>query len=145
MSSVVRSNKFLLTALVLSVVIGGMSFANLPPTLPATGIQTINGVTFDFFDYGLADHEVLAFFNYLYTLVSSEYQGYGEWDGWNFREELHGLAHCVLVFMTYATSTLFETTPGYRTDYYRSFAYDLIKRMNTTEDEWGTNSVEYWE
>jgi len=74
-----------------------------------------------------------------------EYQGYGEWDGWNFREELHGLAHYVLAFMTYATSTLFETTPGYRTDYYRSFAYDLIKRMNTTEDEWGTNSVEYWE
>ena len=79
MSNVVRSNKFLLTALVLSVVIGGMSFANLPPAVPATDVQTINGVTFDFSDYGLADHEVLALFNYLYTLVS-----------WNIRDMASG-------------------------------------------------------
>ncbi|MHA1928049.1 MAG: linalool dehydratase/isomerase domain-containing protein, partial [Candidatus Thorarchaeota archaeon] len=48
-------------------------------------------------------------------------------------------------FMDYTASFLFETTPGYRTDYYREFAYDLIKRMNTTIEDWGNDSIEYKE
>ncbi|MGV9103956.1 MAG: hypothetical protein ACOC3C_07575, partial [Candidatus Thorarchaeota archaeon] len=144
MSEILKTNKYVLTAFVLTVVIAGMTFANLPgPTTPTT-VQTIDGVAYNFNDYKSMNHEQLALFNYLNTIVSSDYQGYGEWDGW-YAENYHGLHHYVLAFMDYAVSSLFETTPGYRTDYYREFAYDLIKKMNTTEEEWGNNSIEWKE
>jgi hypothetical protein len=144
MSEILKTNKYVLTAFVLTVVIAGMTFANLPgPTTPTT-VQTIDGVTYNFNDYKSMNHEQLALFNYLNTIVSSDYQGYGEWDGW-YAENYHGLHHYVLAFMDYAVSSLFETTPGYRTDYYREFAYDLIKKMNTTEEEWGNSSIEWKE
>jgi hypothetical protein len=121
-----------------------LTFGNLPgPTAPS-GIQTVDGVVYNFAEYNSLDHEMLAIYNYLDTIVSSDYQGYGEWDGW-YAENFHGLLHYVLAFMDYTVSFMHETTPGYRTDYYREFAYDLIKKMNTTEAEWGEDSIEYKE
>jgi len=144
MSSAVTKNKFLVAALIVTIVIGGMTFGNLPGPSLSTGIQVIDGTTYNFADYTYLDHEMLAIFNYLDTIVSSDYQGYGEWDGWN-ADYYHGLHHYVLAFMAYSTAFLFETTPGYRTSYYQNFLYDLIKKMNTTEAEWGEDSIEYKE
>lgn len=144
MKEILTTNKFFLTALVLTIVIGGLTFANVPGPATATTVQTIGSQTFNFADYGMLDHEQLALFNYLDTIVSEEYQQYGSWNGW-YAENMHGLHHYVLAFMTYAVSSLFETTSGYRTDYYREFAYDLIKKMNTTEAVWGNNSIEWKE
>lgn len=144
MRSFLRTNKFFMVALLSTLVVGGLGIGNFSPPSPSPGVQVINGVTFNFSDYSMVPHESLALFNYLNTLVSRDYQGYGEWGGW-YAEKYHGLHHYVLAFMDYAVSELFETTPGYRSDYYRNFAYDLIKRMNTSEAEWGVNSIEYKE
>jgi hypothetical protein len=38
---------------------------------------------------------------------------------------------------------LFESTPGYRTEYYRDFSYDLIQKFNTSDAEYGEDSIEY--
>ncbi|MHA1928057.1 MAG: hypothetical protein ACTSV2_05680, partial [Candidatus Thorarchaeota archaeon] len=131
MSDAVTKNKFVVVALIMTIILTGLTFGNLPGQPASQDIQVIDGVTYNFADYKSMDREMLAIFNYLDTIVSSEYQGYGEWDGWN-AEDYHGLIYYVLAFMDYTASFLFETTPGYRTDYYREFAYDLIKRMNTT-------------
>lgn len=144
MSSKISKNKFVLVSLIASIVLGGLTFGNLRTPTASTGIQVIDGVTYNFADYGSVDPELLASFNYLDTIVSRDYQGYGEWNGW-YADNFAGLQHYVLAFMAYATAQLFETTPGYRTDYYRNFAYDLIEKMNTSEAEWGTNSIEYRE
>lgn len=144
MSSKVMSNKYFLVALVMTLVIGGLTVGNLPAPPVSRGVQTVDGVQFDFADYKALDHEMLAIFNYLDTIVSSDYQGYGEWDGW-YAGDYHGLHHYVLAFLAYTVAMMFETTSGYRTDYYHDFLYDLIMKMNTTVDEWGNNSIEYKE
>ncbi|TXT56709.1 MAG: hypothetical protein BAJATHORv1_20302 [Candidatus Thorarchaeota archaeon] len=146
MSASIRRNKYFVSMLTITIIFAGLTLGNLPTLGPDVGMQTIDGVTYNFANYGLVSHEQLAIFNYLDTLVSEKYQGYGEWDGWN-AEDFHGLHHYVIAFMGYAVATLFESTPGYRTSYYRNFAYDLIKKMNTTIDEWGNSSIEYreWE
>ncbi|MFW9979366.1 MAG: hypothetical protein ACFFEJ_14875 [Candidatus Thorarchaeota archaeon] len=142
--STVKKNKFVLVSLVMTIILAGLTFGNLPgPTTP-TGIQVIDGITYNFDQYRSVNHEMLAIFNYLDTIVSSDYQGYGEWNGWN-ADHFAGLHHYVLAFMAYATAQLFESTPGYRTDFYRNFAFDLIEKMNTSETEWGTNSIQYKE
>ncbi|MHA2425734.1 MAG: hypothetical protein ACXAEF_13165, partial [Candidatus Thorarchaeota archaeon] len=144
MSNFVKKNRFLLVALIGTILFTGLTFANLPgPEIP-TGKRTVNGVAFDFADYMAVDHELLAIFNYLNTLINSEYQGYGEWEGW-FVPEAPSLIHYNIAFITYATSYMFESISGYRTDYFQDFAYDAIKKMNTTEAEYGENSVEFIE
>jgi hypothetical protein len=45
----------------------------------------------------------------------------------------------------YVISALFETTPGYRTSHYQDFAESLVMKMNTTIEEYGTESIENWE
>ncbi len=47
--------------------------------------------------------------------------------------------------MDYAMNMLFETTSGYRTDYYKGVADALIQKMNTSYFEWGNGSIEYLE
>ena len=145
MKESLKSNKFFLTALILTIVIGGLTFGNLPGAPASTTVQTVNGQIFNFAEYKAMDHEMLALFNYLDTIVNDEYQGYGEWDGWYADEGFYGLHHYVLAFMAYTVSFLFETTPGYRTEYYQNFLYDLIKKMNTTEADWDEGSIEYRE
>lgn len=144
MKVILTKNKFFLTALILTIVIGGLTFSNMPGPATAITVQTVGGQTFNFADYKATDHDMLAIFNYLDTLVNNKYQKYGEWDGW-YAENYHGLHHYVLAFMAYTVSFLFETTSGYRTEYYQNFLYDLIKKMNTTEAEWGNNSIEFKE
>jgi hypothetical protein len=144
MSKTLRTNKFFIVAFVFSILIVGMTFSNLPGPATSMGVQVVNGVTFNFADYQSVDHEILGLFNYLDTIVSNEYQDYGSWDGW-YAENFAGLHHYVLAFMAYTMAGLFEATPGYRTDYYHDSLYDLIKKMNTTEAEWGENSIEYKE
>jgi len=146
MSSYLKTSKFFLGVLVLTVVIGGMTFGNLPGPATPMGVQTINSVTYNFADYRSLTQEQLALFNYVNTIVSSKYQGYGSWNGWYAQSPaVIGLHHYVLAFMSYATASLFDSTPGYRTDYYRGFAYDLIEKMNTTEARWTNESIEYRE
>lgn len=137
-----RNNKFVIVSLLFFIILGGLTFSNLPVSKPLMGIQTIDGTDFDFADYNSVDKEQLALLNYLDTIVSQ--QPYGSWKGWN-AEDFHGQLHYVVAFMDYAMSMLFETTSGYRTSYYRNLAESLIQKMNTSYSEWGNNSVEYTE
>ncbi|MHA2356021.1 MAG: hypothetical protein ACXADC_12645, partial [Candidatus Thorarchaeota archaeon] len=142
MSKTVKTNKFFVTALIITIVLTGLTFTNLPgPDIP-TGVRIVNGVAFDFSDYKAVDHELLAIFNYLNTLVSTDYQDYDEWEGW-YVDEGPQVIHYHLAFSAYSASYIFESTSGYRTALYRDFAYDAIRKMNTSEAEYGTNSVEY--
>ncbi|MHA2172307.1 MAG: hypothetical protein ACXAB7_20745, partial [Candidatus Kariarchaeaceae archaeon] len=145
---ILKSNKFFVTSLVITIVLTGLTFGNLPGPATSKGSQTINGTTFAFADYGSVDHEMLASFNYLDTLVNDKYQGYAEWDGFGITkaDDYSGLEWAlpyVLAFGAYATQMLFQTTNGYRTEYYRDFSNDLIMKMNTSESEYGEDSIEY--
>jgi hypothetical protein len=144
MSSFARKNKFILGTIVAVIVISGLTFSNLPGLDVPTGVITVNGVTFDFSDYLAIDHEQLAIFNYLNTLVSTDYQEYGEWEGW-YVDEGPQVIHYHLAFSAYSASFIFETTSGYRTNFYHDFTYDAIKKMNTSEAEYGNNSIEFTE
>jgi hypothetical protein len=144
MSQTLKQNKFIVSVLVITIIFAGMTIGNLPPPGVSQGIQVIDGTTFNFADYCSVDDMQLALFNYLNTLVSTNYQPYGSWDGW-YADDFFGLQHYVLAFLQYTASMMFESTPGYRTDYYRDFSLDLIKKMNTTEAVWGNNSIEYRE
>ncbi len=119
-----------------------MTFSNLPGSNPLMGVVSVAGEAFNFADYPWVDHEQLALFNYLDTIVTQQH--HGSWNGWN-AEDFHGQLHYVVAFMDYAATMLFETTPGYRTEYYQDFAYSLIQKMNTSYAKWGHNSVEYTE
>jgi hypothetical protein len=148
LSKTLKSNKFFVTSLVITIVLTGLTFGNMPNPAITKGSQTINGTTFAFADYGSVDHEMLAAFNYLDTLVNDKYQGYAEWDGFGLTraDDYSGLEWAlpyVLAFGAYATQMLFQTTSGYRTEYYRDFSNDLIMKMNTSEAEYGEDSIEY--
>lgn len=119
-----------------------MTFANLPGPATSTSVQTINGTVYNFADYNTLTHEQIAIYNYLYDLCD---QPDGSWDGWYLSPSILGLLHYVPSFMTYALAMYYETTPGYRTSHYSDTVYRLIKKMNTTYDDWGNNSIEYTE
>ncbi|MGY5861395.1 MAG: hypothetical protein RTU09_03395 [Candidatus Thorarchaeota archaeon] len=142
MTASIKKNKFILTVLILTIVLAGMTFGNVPGPATSTSAQVVNGTTYNFADYPALTHEQVAVFNYIDTLVS---QPYDSWDGWYIYPEVSSLVHYQLAFMTYSLARMFEVTNGYRTDYYSDVAYDLIKKMNTTEAEYGNNSIESME
>lgn len=142
MSKTLQSNKFITVALIASIVLAGMSFGNLPGPMTSTSIQTVNGVTFNFADYRSLTLEELAIFNYLTGLFD---QPYGSWDGWYLKPDFYGLFHYVLAFMSYSLAMYYETTPGYRTSYYEEISDNLVRKFNTSVDEWGDDSIEYFE
>ena len=78
MSKVLATNKYFVVTFVISIILGGMTFGNLPGPEPATPVQTVNGETYRFAEYGAVTHEEIAIFNYLTTLFN---QPAGEWDG----------------------------------------------------------------
>ncbi|MHA1926028.1 MAG: hypothetical protein ACXABV_15450 [Candidatus Thorarchaeota archaeon] len=142
MSKTLKSNKFFTVALIISIILAGMSFGNLPGPMTPTGVQTVNGETFNFADYRALTLEELAIYNFLTTLFD---QPYGSWDGWYIEPQFYGLFHYVLAFMAYSLAMYYETTPGYRTSYYESISDNLIRKFNTSVDDWGNDSIEYFE
>lgn len=142
MKSSIKKNKFILTALVLTIVLTGMTFGNLPGPETTLGSQTIDNVVYNFADYPSLNHEQIALFNYMRGLITTE--EVNSFDNWN-AGEYSSLLHYMFAFTDYVLSGYFETIPGYRTDYYLNTAYTLIKKMNTTVAEYGNDSVEYLE
>jgi len=116
---------------------------NLPgPTTP-TGLQTIDGVIYNFADYRSLNRDQLGMFNYFNSITVN--QEYNMWEGWHSDGFIAGMRHYFAAFTAYVMATLFETTPGYRTSLYQDFSETLITKMNTTEAEYGNESIEYWE
>jgi hypothetical protein len=76
MSQILRHNKFVVTALVITIVFAGMTFGNLPPPPTTMSSQTINGTTFNFADYKSLTREQLGIFNYFDRLTTN--QAYNE-------------------------------------------------------------------
>ena len=142
MSQSPKASKFLISTLVITIAFAGLTFGNLPGPATATSIQVVNGTVFNLADYPSLTHEQIAAYNYIRGLVE---QPYGSWDGWNVGPDVYYLVHYQLAFMTYSIARLFEVNSGYRTSYYSDMAYDLIKKMNTTDEEYGDNSVESME
>jgi len=105
-------------------------------------VQTIDGVIFNFADYKALNKDQIGMFNYFDTLTTN--RAYNSWDDW-YSEGFEGGRHYLAAFTTYALSLLYETTPGYRSSLYQDVAYSLIKMMNTTIEEYGNDSIEYWE
>lgn len=139
MSSILKQNKYLLSILIITIVLGGMTFGNLPPPGVTKGSQTIDGTLFNFADYNSLTHEQLALFNYMSSLIQGE--PLNSFDLWH-ADDFMGLLHYMFAFADYVLSSVYETTPGYRTDYYKDPAFNLIKKMNTTVAEYGNESIE---
>lgn len=127
----------------MSIVFTGLTFDNLAGFEPRKEIQTVNGVEFDFSDYPWLNHEQIGSFNYIRNIIMEN--PINSFERWQAEGPFIGYLHYLMAFTEYALSGLFETTPGYRTDYYRSPAYMLIKKMNTTMAEYGNESIEYTE
>ncbi len=142
MSQVLKQNKFVLTAFVITIVLAGMTFGNMPPSPVAMGVQTIDGTIFNFADYPALNHEQIAIVNYFNRLVTG--QAVNLWDGWNAENYLWALQY-VAAFVAYIFAAFSETTSGYRTEFYENFVYTQILKMNTSFAEYGDESMEYYE
>jgi hypothetical protein len=142
MALILKQNKLVITAFVLTIVVGGMTFANMPTPPPPIGVQTVNGTTFNFADYTSLNHEQIAIINHFTNLMAG--QAANEWDGWYAERYLWTLQY-VNAFLAYAFAAFSETTPGYRTTFYEDFATTQIEKMNTSIDEYGNQSMEYLE
>ena len=142
MSSSLSNNKFVVSTIIIGIILAGMTIGNLPGPVTPTGIQVVDGEIFNFAEYSALNKEQLGIFNFLEGMVS--HQPYGSWDGW-YADGFEWFLHYFLAFIMYSSSQMFETTPGYRTDYYQNFSYNLIQKMNTSEAEWGEHSIEYTE
>ena len=142
MSQILKQNKFILAVLIITIVFAGLTFGNLPTSPPATSVQTVNGVTFNFADYRALNKDQIGMLHYFATLSTD--REYNSWDGW-YADGFTGGRHYLAAFTTYTLSMLFETTPGYRSSAYRDVAYSLIKMMNTTTAGYDNDSIEYWE
>ncbi|NHI89085.1 MAG: hypothetical protein EAX87_06145 [Candidatus Thorarchaeota archaeon] len=142
MSHVLKQNKFVIAALLITVVFAGLTFGNLPAPPVPLGVQTIDGTTFNFADYPALTHEQIAIINYFNRLVTE--QSVVSWDGWNAENYMWAIQY-VNAFLAYAFAALAETTSGYRTDFYENFTRSQILRMNTTVAEYGNKSMEYYE
>ncbi|NHJ12247.1 MAG: hypothetical protein EAX95_01150 [Candidatus Thorarchaeota archaeon] len=142
MSGLPKTNKFILTVIIITLVLGGMTFTNLPGPATSTSVQVVNGRVFNFADYASLTHEQLAVYNYLWELLA---QPLGEWEGWFIRPDLYSLVHYQLAFMTYSIARMFEVTSGYRTNYYSGLLDQIILKMNTSEAEYGLTSIESME
>ena len=142
MSQTLKQNKFVITAFVITVVLAGMTFGNMPPPPVATGVQTIDGTTFNFADYTALTHEQLGIVNYFNRLIMD--QPVNLWDGWNAENYMWALQY-INAFLAYTFATVCETTPGYRTDLYENHAYMQIQKMNTTFADYNYTSMEYYE
>jgi hypothetical protein len=134
-----KESKFFVCAIIATVLLAGVTFGNLPTPAAPTGIQVVNGITYNFASYPALNREQLAIFNYLDSIVT--HQAYDSWNGW-YADQFHGLLHYVIAFLMYVASGLFESTPGYRTEYYQNFSWSLLQKMNTSV---GNNSIEYLE
>ena len=142
MSKIMATNKYFVTVFVIVIILGSVTFGNLPGPPTSTGTQIVDGEVFNFAEYRSLTHEELAIYNFLTTLFD---QPYGDWNGWFIEPQYYGLFHYVLAFMGYSLAMYYETTPGYRTSYYESISDNLIRKFNTSYDEWGENSIEYFE
>ena len=142
MSHVLKKNKFVIAALVITLVFAGLTFGNLPAPPVPLGVQTIDGTTFNFADYPALTHEQIAIINYFNRLVTE--QSVVSWDGWDAENYMWAIQY-VNAFLAYAFAALAETTSGYRTDFYENFTRSQILRMNTTVAEYGNKSMEYYE
>ena len=139
MSKSLTTNKYFVVTFVIAIILGGMTYGNLPGAEPSTPVQVVDGDTYRFAEYGAVTHEEVAIFNYLTTLFN---QPAGSWDGWYITEYYFGLFHYVLAFMAYSLAMYYETTPGYRTSYYSDVSANLIQKFNTSYDDWGEDSIE---
>ncbi len=142
MSKILTTNKYFVVTFILAIILGGMTYGNLPGVEPAAPVLVVDGETFNFADYGTVTHEQVAIFNYLTTLFD---QPTDDWDGWYIEPQYYGLFHYVLAFMAYSLAMYYETTPGYRTDYYSDVSSGLIEKFNTSYADYGEDSIEYME
>jgi hypothetical protein len=142
MSAAPKPSRFLVVVFVIAIVFAGATFGNLPGPGTSTSVQVVNGVTFNLADYPSLTQDQIASFNYVRGLVN---QPYGSWEGWNVNSGVYYLVHYQLAFMSYAIERMFEVTSGYRTSYYSDVAYNLIRKMNTTQAEYNDTSIESME
>ncbi|MFX0138414.1 MAG: hypothetical protein ACFFDN_32530 [Candidatus Hodarchaeota archaeon] len=142
MARILKNNKYIIIVLIVTVVFTGLTFRNLPGPITSRTIQTINGITYDFSNYPYLNHEQIGLYNYMRNIIMNE--PINSFENWN-AEGFEGMLHYMLAFTDYVISSVFETTPGYRTGYYNDTAYRLIEKMNTTIAEYGTESIEYLE
>jgi hypothetical protein len=105
-------------------------------------VQTIDGTTFSFADYPALTHEQIAIFNYFNRIVVD--QPINSWEDWDAENYLWAL-HYMHAFVSYIYAAICETTSGYRTLHHLDFTYTLIEKMNTTIDDYGNQSIEYYE
>ena len=142
MSHILKQNKFFLSCVVIAIVLGGMTLGNIPPAQGNLGIQTIDGLTFNFADYPVLTHEQIAIINYFDRLVTAT--EINLWNGWNAENYLWAVQY-VAAFTAYTFAAFSETTSGYRTEFYENFAQTLIQKMNTSVADYGNESMEYYE
>ncbi|MHA2423547.1 MAG: linalool dehydratase/isomerase domain-containing protein [Candidatus Thorarchaeota archaeon] len=139
----IRKNKYLASVFVILMIFVGLTMSNLPGPATPTGLQTIDGVVYNFADYRALNRDQLGMFNYFNSITVN--QDYNMWEGWHSDGFVSGMRHYFAAFTAYVMATLFETTPGYRTSQYQGFTETLITKMNTTVAEYGDESIEYWE
>ncbi len=139
----IQKNKYVASVFVILIIFVGLTMSNFPGPVTPTGLQTIDGVVYNFADYRSLNRDQIGMFNYFNGITVN--QDYNMWDGWYADGYLAGMRHYFAAFVAYTMATLFETTPGYRTSVYQDFSDTIVSKMNTTIAEYGNESIEYSE
>lgn len=129
----IQRNKALTVFAVLAVVISGFVIRPAPSTpIAYANIVLPDGRSVNTALYPHLTAEQIGIFNYFRDVIMALET-----------EDFTGIpklfTHYMLAFSVYTMATLFEVTPGYRTDYYRAWQEQMIAKMNSSwieEFEW---------
>ena len=74
----------------------GLTMSNLPGPVTPTGLQTIDGVVYNFADYRSLNRDQIGMFNYFNSLTVN--QDYNSWEGWHSDGFIAGMRHYFAAF-----------------------------------------------
>lgn len=139
-ATMISKNKLFAFLLILTIVISGSTFVLAPTQSPGSQLVTINVPgkgDFDLNAYPYLDRRVIGLVNlfrdyYRVTDLSNS--------SVNDLSMLPSIfTHYFLAFTTYGMAKIADSTPGYRTDYYKEIFHKLIAMMNSSamkQHEW---------
>ena len=143
-TEILRRNKAFLTFGLLAIIISGLVVRPTAPIDVSYPVITLpDGRAFNTAAYPHLDTVQIGLYNWFRDLILNL-------DTEDFTGIPSIFTQYILAFSVDAMATLFETTPGYRTDYYRAWQEQMIAKMNSSwmeEHEWnmmGFNNVTQW-
>ena len=134
--TLISKNKLFSIFLVMMIVVGTSTFLFAPVQYPnpQLGLISVQGKgTFDLSTYPILDRRVIGLVNLLRDYYKVTDFSNASINDLSVLPPI--MTHYFLAFTTYGMAMIADTTPGYRTDYYKDIFYKFIAMMNSSAME----------